>query len=60
MTASKIQVGATLLLKSDNAYGFGAMPIQVHEIRHKAGYRTPWIIDNQGRAFKPSDFARAA
>lgn len=62
MNATKIRAGQRLRLKPDNPYGFTGVElyVTVAEIREKPGYRTPWIIDPLGRAFRPSDFARAA
>jgi hypothetical protein len=59
--AAAIRVGDVLMLKADNPYGFEGdeRTVRVHAIRRKDGYLTPWIYDADGRAFRPSDFARA-
>lgn len=61
MRATQIERGDVLLLKRDNPYGFTAdkLVVRVLEIRVRDGYKTPWIIDQEGQAFRPSDFAKA-
>ena len=59
MKASEIQQGHLLKLKTDNPYGFEGdeLYVRVHSLRYQSAYKTPWIIDPDGRAFRPSDFA---
>ena len=59
MNAKQIVKGQTLELKRDNPYGFTDLLVTVEELRYRSGYLTPWIIDPQGRAFRPRDFKRA-
>lgn len=69
MRHQDIQVGDTLKLKSDNAYGFGSRLVEVVGIEQRDGYATPWIRglyywtnETNGNRnmdfghFKPSDF----
>jgi len=59
MNATKIESGHLLKLRKDNAYGFSGddLCIRVAGLRFKPGYKTPWVIDIDGRAFRPSDFS---
>ena len=56
MRAHTISVGDVLRLKPNNPYGMGPLWLIVREIREKPGYKTPWIMCDEG-AFRPSDFA---
>ena len=55
-----IQLGMKLIVKPErcDAYGMshGAI-VEVARLRFPRGYKTPWVYDHNGYAYKPSDFA---
>lgn len=62
MNANTIREGDTLKLKPERmrAYGFHEPLVRVRELRYRAHYKTPHVIDIYGQAFTPADFARRA
>lgn len=59
MRADDIRVGDVLKLKL-GIYGPEYELVQVASVRTRANYKTPWLFNANGEAFKPQDFARRA
>lgn len=59
MKASEIREGQRLEFKPERreAYGLWERGITVFRVTYKDGYKTPYIWDELGRAFRPVDFA---
>jgi hypothetical protein len=57
--ATEIERGNLLKLKKDNPYGIEGddLLVRVNDVRYPNGYKTPWIYDTEGNAYRPSDFA---
>lgn len=61
MRVDNIRIGMALKLNPKRADAYGLprdLEIVVEDLKWSYGYKTPWIIAEQG-AFKPADFSKA-
>ena len=55
---TRISPGCVLCLKPERmaAYGLTALHVTFASLRYHGTRKTPWVVDPQGRCYRPSDF----